>query len=186
MAPEGTAEPGDPDPATPRSWAGPGRTRSRSLAGGAGPAPAGPAGTTPAGPAGRRPATTTRDAGARRPGAARTDDALRELVVGFARAFLEVESGRRPRRQLRPVMSVELASRLAPRWVREGLPPGRVVRVSGTRTAPGRYEAVAIVARGDRYGALAVSLARRRGAWLVVEALRPELTETREPPAREG
>lgn len=109
---------------------------------------------------------------------------MRELVGGFAQAFLEVEAGRRPRRQLRPVVSVELASRLAPLWVHEGSAPGRVVRVCGSRTTRERYEAVVVVARGERYGALAVSLARRRGRWLVVEAARPEVDAA--PPAASG
>lgn len=180
MEPLGTAESGEAaTTATGLSAAPP--IRSRSPAGRAGRAPLGPAGAGPGGPAGRQPAARSRAPGTRRLGTASADDVLRELVCGFARAFLEVEAGRRPRRQLRPVMSVELASRLAPLWVREGFAPGRVVRVCGSRPAPGRYEAVAVVVRGDRYGALAVSLARRRGTWLVVEAVRPEDAE---PPNR--
>lgn len=125
---------------------------------------------------------SARPSGPRQRGSIETDDALRELAGGFAQAFLEVEAGRRPRRQLRPVVSVELASRLAPLWG-EDPPPGRVVRVCGSRATRDRYEAVAVVARGERYGALAVTLARRRGRWLVVEAARPEGTQSAPPTA---
>lgn len=108
------------------------------------------------------------------PPPARTDEALCLLVYGFARAFLEVEAGRRPRRQLTPIMSPELATRLAAVWVRQGQPPGRVLRVRGSRVTRDRYEAAALVARGDRAGVLAVALLHRAGAWRVVEAARPE------------
>lgn len=175
-SPDRIGEAGDPAGVARRGWP-PARTPTRPPNGGAGRGPAGPAGIGPAGRAGRRPDTNARTTGGRQSGATETDDALRELVGGFAQAFLEVETGRRPRRQLRPVVSVELAARLAPLWS-EPPGPGRVVRVYGSRATRDRYEAVVVVARGERYGALAVSLARRRGRWLVVEAARPEDTHS--------
>lgn len=172
-SPDSIGEAGQAPAEAPRSRP-PARTLIGSPDDGAGRGPAGPAGRRPTGPAGTRPARATQTAGPRRLETAGTEDALRELVGGFARAFLEVEAGRRPRRQLRPVMSVELAARLAPLWLRERRPPGRVVRVCGARATRDRYEAVAVVVRGGRYGAVAVTLARKRGRWLVIEAGRPE------------
>lgn len=174
----------EPPGAAPGSWP-PARTPTRSSSGGAGRGSAGPAGSGPAGRAGRRPAANARAAGTRRQATTETDDVLRELVGGFAQAFLEVEVGRRPRRQLSPVVSVELAARLAPLRAREGSAPGRVIRVCGSRATRDRYEAVVVVARGERYGGLAVSLARRRGRWLVVEAARPEDSRSATPAAHD-
>lgn len=129
---------------------------------------AGAAGRGPAGPAGRRPGPP-RPAGR----AEGTASRLHRLAAGFAQAFLEVECGRRPRSQLHAVLCPRLADRLADIWVRPG-PPGKVVRISGVQVAPGRYEAVAVVRRGQRFGALVVTLVRTGRRWRVVEAARPE------------
>lgn len=132
------------------------------------PRQADPAGRGPAGPAGRGP-------GPRRP-STRADEAqapLQRLAAGFSQAFLEVESGRRTRAQLEPVLCPQLALTLADRWVRSG-PPGRVVHTYGVRVAPNRYEAVAVVRRGDRFGALVITFVRIGAAWRVVDAARPE------------
>lgn len=128
-----------------------------------------PAGRGPAGPAGRgprpqRPPTRLPDEGQAR---------LRAMAAGFSQAFLEVESGRRTRAQLDRVLCPQLAFKLADRWVRPG-PPGTVVTTHGMLVAPHRYEAVAVVRRGDRFGALVVVLVRVRGAWRVADAARPE------------
>lgn len=133
-----------------------------------GPARDGPAGAGPAGPAGRRPE-------ARRPPgrAPEGGDRLHRLAGGFVAAFLEVECGRRPREQLYPLLCPQLAARLAGTWVRPG-PLGTVVRTYGRRITPGRYEAVAVVHRGGRYGALAVALAHTGSCWVVLDAARPE------------
>lgn len=129
----------------------------------------GAAGSGPTGPAGRRPAPE-RPAGR---DSADDGDQLRRLAAGFAQAFLEVECGRRPRAQLRPVLCARLAGRLADVWLRPG-PPGQVIHAHGAQVAPDRYEAVALVRRGQRFGALVVSLARNGAGWQVVEAARPE------------
>lgn len=125
------------------------------------------AGTGPSGPAGRRPPPrrpSERAAGA---------DQLRRLAAGFVQAFLEVECGLRPRGQLEPVLCPLLADRLFPVWVRQGA-LGRVLRTYGVRVTPGRYEAVVLVRRGPRVGALVVALARTERGWRVVDAARPE------------
>lgn len=127
--------------------------------------PGGPAGRGPEGPAGRGPKPR------RPPG--RDAARLRWLAAGFGQAFLEVESGRRTRAQLDRVLCPQLAFKLADRWVRPG-PPGTVVTTHGMLVAPHRYEAVAVVRRGDRFGALAIVLVRIGGAWRVADAARPE------------
>lgn len=125
-------------------------------------------GTHPEGPAGRRP-TPRRDAGGRTPGRRSVGD----LAEAFARVYLEVECGRRPSTQALPLLDRRLAAQLEQVWVRPG-PPGRVLALTGTRTCADAYEAVAVVRRGARVGALAIRLERRRGRWRVTVATRPE------------
>ncbi|MGH8902061.1 MAG: Rv3235 family protein [Egibacteraceae bacterium] len=97
---------------------------------------------------------------------------------------MEVEAGQRPRAHLEPLMDPLLAVRLAPVWVRPG-PLGRILSVSvhgvpghGPRghDVPGRavYDAVVIVRRGPRVGALCLRLAQTVSGWRVQEAARPE------------
>lgn len=143
-----------------------GEAAGSARVGRAGRRPTGPADRAPTGRPGRGPAGPAGPS----PQARAT---LHELVAGFACALLEVEAGRRSRRQLSRVVSPELAARLAPVPHHPG-PVGRVVRVRGSRTARNRYEAVALVARHGRVGALAIVLARRSGEWRVVEVVRPE------------
>jgi len=131
------------------------------------PGVAGPAGPGPRGPAGRGPG---------RAGVGRTrqqpSDPL-ALVRGFVTLFLEVEAGQRPRRQAAALMAPELFAALERVWVRRGT-VGRVIRVTGQHVAPGCVEAVAVVDRDGRQGAIAVRLVRFRGAWRVDRAVRPE------------
>jgi hypothetical protein len=130
---------------------------------------AGDAGTHPSGPAGRRPARRrTRPSTAPPPGSS-----LATLAAHVAQVYLEVECGRRPGAQLRGVLAPRLAAQLEGRWVRPG-PPGVLLAVTGSRCAEDAYEAVAVVRRGPRVGAIAIRFARRHGRWLVVEAGRPE------------
>lgn len=140
------------------------------------------AGRAPAGPAGRGPGRNASGG----PQPCRPPSAeparLRELTAGFTQAFLEVEAGRRPRRQLDSLLCPLLAARLADVWVRTGA-LGKVVRVRGALVAPDRYEAVVVVRRGRRCGALAVVLARHGHAWRVVDAARPEDGVLPQPPA---
>lgn len=138
----------------------------------------GPAGTAPRGPAGPRPAgrsaTAHRPRGTRGPhrrGTTGTDPAA--LAVAFGTLFLEVESGRRSRQQLEPLLDPLLYATLAPFWVRPGR-PGRVVGGTGVRTGDDRYDAVLVVRRGERVGAVAVALRRWSGRWRVERAARPE------------
>lgn len=132
----------------------------------------GPAGPAPRGPAGPRPGRP--DA---RPRSRRPDDICNAELADMAKAFvllyLEVEAGRRSRRQLEPLVHPRLAAALAAVWVRPGA-RGHLHHMQGSRTAPDRFEAVAVVRRGPRYGAIAVSLQRFRGRWRVVDAARPE------------
>lgn len=124
----------------------------------------GPAGPGPAGPAGRAPAP---------PATAADDLHLLALVRRFAVLYLEVEVGRRMGRQLAGLATPRLAARLAelPRGSAVG---GRVATIAGTRSAPDRFDAVVVVRRGTRYGALAVRLVPLRGQWRVDQAGCPE------------
>lgn len=127
-------------------------------------APHGPAGTAPVGPAGRGPSGSV-------PGA---DEAtLLALVRHFAALYLEVEAGRREGRQLAGLVTPRLAMRLR-RPVSSGGGTGQVHAVAGSRSRFDRFDAVAVVRRGRRYGALAVRLLLVRDRWLVDQALRPE------------
>jgi hypothetical protein len=146
-----------------------GPNRDRGRPGTLAPRPA--AGTHPSGPAGRRP--TPPSPAAARPGAPPASR-LTELVAGFAQLYLEVECGRRPPRMARRLLDPRLAAQLEGRWVRRGGPPGHLVRVTVVRTSADVVDAVAVVRRGARSGAIAIRLARRHGRWLVTDAVRPE------------
>lgn len=101
-----------------------------------------------------------------------TQDPL-ALAVAFVQLFCEVESGRRPRATVTPLMTERLAAQLAPFWVRDG----RMRRPGAARggyTAPDVYEAVVVTHGRDRRGAVAVRLERRASGWRVTEAGRPE------------
>lgn len=104
-----------------------------------------------------------------------TDDERRLALMarGFAQLYLEVEAGWRPRSQLARLMTPRLYVQLFDVWVRPGR-PGQVVRVRGALAGPGRYEAVAVVRRPGRFGAVALCLVRCNGAWRVHDAVRPE------------
>lgn len=130
--------------------------------------PDGPAGTRPTGPAGPGPA---RRLPPPRTPAGRT--LLLARTGGFVQLYLEVEAGLRSRRTLRPLMTPLLYETLAPSWVRPSA-PGRLERLSGARTAPDRFDAVALVSRGPRWGAIAVRMRRRGAVWLIDQAARPE------------
>jgi hypothetical protein len=125
--------------------------------------PAGRPGTAPTGPAGVGPARGRRVA--RSP---------RDLAAGFVTLFLEVEAGLRPRSHLTPLMCPLLVARMEGRWCRPG-PQGRLVRLAGSPPAAGAYEAVAVVRRGERYGAIGLRLVLRQVGWRVEDLARPEL-----------
>jgi hypothetical protein len=132
---------------------------------------AAPAGTHPGGRAGRRP----RRGPVTGPvaGAAATPVDPAALAHGFARLFLEVESGRRPAAQLEPLVDRVLYARLATVWVRPG-PVPQLRGVFAAPAAPGCYEAVALVRRGDRCAAVALRLRRTPHGWRVDAVARPE------------
>jgi len=170
-----------PDPATPHvladapSHCGPGRPSSqppldgppRSFARVLPSRPLGvqgPVGPAPVGPAGRGPGRPPRTA---------DDDGLLALVRRFVLLYLEVEAGRRELRQLAGLITPRLALRLSGAAGGGGV-AGRLHHVAGVRSRPDSFDAVAVVRRGDRYGALAVRVVARRGHWLVDQAWRPE------------
>jgi hypothetical protein len=135
--------------------------------------PAGPAGPGPVGPAGRGPAAPEHAEADALSGPLQDDLRLLVLARHFAAAYLEVEAGRRDGRQLAGLVTRRLALRLA------GLPvdsfvAGRVQSVAGARSRSDRFDAVAVVRRGQRYGAIAIRIIRLRGRWLVDQAGRPE------------
>lgn len=123
----------------------------------------GPAGSRPEGAAGVRPRTRA---------TGRTDHCA-VLAARFAALFCEVEAGRRPRRHLAPVMAPLLYARVVDSWIRGG-EPGVVIRVGGGAVTPHVYEAVAVVRRGERIGAIAIRLVHRRSGWRVEDLARPE------------
>lgn len=134
--------------------------------------PAGPAGPGPAGPAGTRPERAR--GGARGP--RRGERRVAGLVAGlqeFVALYAEVECGRRGHVQLVDMMTPALYAQLARRWVKGGV-QAQVMSIRGVRTMPDRFDAVAILRRGDRWGALALSLQRSGGRWTVATAVCPE------------
>lgn len=131
------------------------------------PRPLGPAGGAPAGPAGRTPRRTVRD------GIGTEDARLLDLARQFAAAYLEIEAGRRDPRQLVAVGWARNPARAAA-TNNTTTTPGRVVSVVGARTLPGRFDAVALVRRGHRLGAIAIHLARQERSWVVRDARCPE------------
>lgn len=145
----------------------------------AGTGPAGPARpprpSGPAGPAGRSPRHH-----ASAPTPAPADAAptslcarLERMAWTFVQLFLEVEAGRRPRGQLRPVMCPVLYARVSQVWIRTG-PPGRLLRVRGDLTGDDCYEAVAVVRRGERVGAVSLRLVHTPSGWRAEDLARPE------------
>jgi hypothetical protein len=107
----------------------------------------------------------------RRPDAAR----LAALLVQLSS---EVAAGRRPLRQLEPLLAPSLVRRLA-----AGLRPGRprpqevpVIRhvVTGEPTPSGAVEATVLVESCGRVTAIAIRLERHLGAWRATELTAPE------------
>lgn len=138
--------------------------------------PTGPAGARPAGPAGARPlGGAGSHPGMRRgaPSATQTAAHRRQLTAAFVELFLEVEAGCRPPRHLAPLLSPMLYARLSRVWYRGGQ-PGRVISVSVLGGGPDAFDAIAVVRRGDRSGAVSLRLVRGPQRWRIEELARPE------------
>ena len=136
------------------------------------------AGSRPAGPAGTRPAGTK----AQRPSALRPGDRALSMGRGFVTLFLEVEAGRRPRRQLARVMTPMLYARLTDAWLLPG-PLGEIASIHLAGMQRDTCDLVAIVRRGPRCAAVALRLTRHpRKGWLVDDIARPECGPLPPPP----
>lgn len=102
----------------------------------------------------------------------------RRLVEVVARAYLEVEAGRRPLRQLVPLLAPAVHLRLegTHKRPRSHLGPDATSLISIRCSEPGEgvLEAAAIVRRATRVAALVIRAERYRGAWRIVEIARPE------------
>jgi hypothetical protein len=95
------------------------------------------------------------------------------LARAVALLWLEVESGRRRPAAVAHLLTHELWQRLCHGWVRGG-PPGRLVRLLVHRHSATLCDAVAVVARGERTGAITFRLRHCGGGWCVVDAGVPE------------
>lgn len=143
--------------------------RPAPLRGGpAGARPAGPAGIRPAGGAGSHPGR-----GRGEPDALSTMAHRRRLATAFVELFLEVEAGCRPSRHLAPLLAPMLYARLTRVWYRGGR-PGQVISVSVIGDGPDGFDAIAVVRRGARSGAVSLRVARSGDRWRVAELARPE------------
>lgn len=133
--------------------------------------------------AGPSPGTPTRSgtgsaSGRRRPARRAHRHDVDRLARAVALLWLEVESGRRTPATVAHLLDHGLWQRLRHRWVRGG-PPGRLVRLLVHRKSATLCDAVAVVARGDRTGAITFRLCQRDDGWCVVEAGLPELDGAR-------
>ena len=123
-----------------------------------------------------------RDEGTARTSAfARPAPDLLHLARAFVTAYLEVEAGRRSPRQLTPLLEAAAAggstSGPADRAGRRHAPVARrrLVRMTGSRTGPCTFDAVAVLADPlGRHSALALRLRRRGQGWRVAVAAPPE------------
>lgn len=129
-------------------------------------------------PAGRRGSasrdrrgTTTVGPGPSRPDPAR----LAGLLV---RLSAEVAAGRRPLRQLEPLLAPTLARRLMVALRLSATRPQEepIVRrvLADPPTPSGAVEATVLIERGGRLSAVAVRLERHHGAWRATELTAPE------------
>jgi hypothetical protein len=137
------------------------------LAGAATRRPSGAAGLAPGGRAGRRPAPS-------RTPLAQVDDAPARLAAAFAALYCEVAGGRRPAAQLARLVTPHLYARLVAVTGCPGRPLAVVVRCHGSLVGRAAYEAVCVVRRGPRFGALAFRLCRVRDGWLVDDIACPD------------
>jgi hypothetical protein len=99
------------------------------------------------------------------------------LLRLVARTFLEVEAGRRPLAQMEPMLCPALVKRLrdttrSPSHTGPG--PDTIISIRCVQPSPGVADAAVVVRQGRHVGAIAIRIARYRGAWRVVEIARPE------------
>lgn len=99
---------------------------------------------------------------------------LARMARAFAVLFCEAEAGARPRRHVQRLMTPLLVARLTDVWLRPDARVPQVLRVHGRRSAPGMYDVVALVDRGDRITALAFRIRRTGDGWRVDDLVRPE------------
>ena len=118
-------------------------------------------------------AVAARPVGAQRPPPG--PDPLR-LAAAVARAYLEVEAGRRSPAQLTPLLEPKLRTRLFAEPLRPGPGPAgdAILAVRGEQPTPDALDAAVVVRRGERVGVLAIRVERFRDGWRVVELARPE------------
>ncbi len=119
-----------------------------------------------------------------------TPDPVR-LCEAISVALFEVESGRRPYRQIQPLLSYALEERVRRRLHRRGSlgaaaslvarpsAPAEVLSVRADEPAPGVVEAVVVIRSGDRVEAVAVRCEQHRGRWVVMDLSRPDDPPTR-------
>lgn len=102
----------------------------------------------------------------------------RHLVEVVARAYLEVEAGRRPLRQLVPLLAPAVRLRLEGTHKRPRSPLGpdatSLISIRCSEPREDVLEAAAIVRRASRVAALVIRAERYRGTWRIVEIARPE------------
>lgn len=102
------------------------------------------------------------------------------LARAVATAFLEVEAGRRPLRQLLPLLAPAMRLRLqaAVHQQRRRRQPGpdahTILSVRAEQPVPDAVDAAVVVRQGCRVGAVTVRLERHRGTWRVADVARPE------------
>ena len=137
-------------------------------------------------PRSARPAGRVDRSDRRRRAASRPDPT--RLARAVARMWLEVEAGRRPLRQLEPVLAPALAQRLTRllhTTPRRAMSPQRtaVLRMTTCWPTAEAFEACVIVQRAGRVGALTLRVERHRGAWRIADLARPE---DGMPPVRTG
>lgn len=102
-------------------------------------------------------------------------------IRAFVKLFLEVESGRRPARHLRPLVHADVYPTVS---ATRDAPTTDIVRIM-TQTRGDVCESVVLLGTGARLGALALSIRRYDGRWQVTEVCRPERAERIAPAAPE-
>jgi hypothetical protein len=95
---------------------------------------------------------------------------------GLALWYVEFRAGRRPAEQLRTLVSGALLRRMRGRAAerQQTLDIDPIVRTLVQRSSADQVEAVVLVRRGPRVGAVAVSFARTERGWIITDLTAPE------------